>query len=222
MTTREIVKRVIFIRPGETEWNRLGRWQGWTATPLSAHGRAQVEQLAKFIRHIGMKALYSSDLRRAVETARILADRLGFEPIFDPRLRERGVGVWQGLTVPEMRAWFPEEYEQLIRDPDHFRMEGGESRADVRARMFEAFQDAVADGKGETIGILSHTSAIRSLLSELIPGFDPYESVIGNTSVTTIYRPDEQHPWQIVIENDLSHLEGLESQSLDEIEESKR
>jgi hypothetical protein len=46
--------------------------------------------------------------------------------------------------------------------------------------------------------------------------------VIGNTSVTTIYRPDDQHPWQIVIENDLSHLEGLESQSLDEIEETKR
>lgn len=220
--TKDVVKRVIFIRPGETEWNRLGRWQGWTASPLSAHGRAQAEKLAKFVRHIGMAALYTSDLRRAVETARILAGTLGFEPVADERLRERGVGVWQGLTVPEMRSWFPQEYEQLRQDPEHFRMEGGESRADVRARMLDAFQAAIAAGEGETIGILSHTSAIRILLSEMIPDYDPYESVIGNSSVTTIFRADEQHPWQLVIENDLSHLEGLESQSLDEIEENVR
>ena len=95
------VRRVILIRPGETDWNRDGRWQGWVAAPLNEHGRRQAEALAKFVRNIGMRALYSSDLRRAVETAELLAERLVFEPIYDARLRERNIGAWQGLTLDE-------------------------------------------------------------------------------------------------------------------------
>lgn len=216
------VKRIIFIRPGETDWNRQGRWQGWTASPLSEHGRLQAEQLAKFVRHIGMAALYTSDLRRALQTARIVSIPLGFSPIPDARLRERGVGVWQGLTVAEMRDWFPDEYQHLVDDPEHFRVEGGESRADVRLRMNAAFSDVLAAGDGETVGILSHTTAIRVLLSDLLPGYDPYSSVMNNSSVTTIHRAAAGAPWTMVIENDLSHLEGLASQSVDEIEERQQ
>jgi len=214
-----LVKRVIFIRPGETDWNRQGRWQGWTASPLSAHGRRQAEKLAKFVRHIGMTALYTSDLKRALETAQIVAETVGLPLIADSRLRERGAGVWQGLTVPEMRAWYPAEYQQLIDDPEHFRMDGGESRAEVRARMNAAFAEAVATAIGETIAILSHTTAIRVLLSDLVVGYDPYLAVMSNSSVTTLYRTGVSAPWKLIIENDVSHLEGMESRSLDEIEE---
>ena len=63
------VKRVVFIRPGETEWNKIGRWQGIVGVPLNGHGRAQAERLAKFVRNINLDALYSSDLRRAKDTA---------------------------------------------------------------------------------------------------------------------------------------------------------
>lgn len=217
--TGQLVKRVIFIRPGETDWNRQERWQGWTASPLSSHGRRQAEKLAKFVRHIGMTALYTSDLKRALETAQIVAAAVGLTPLPDARLRERGVGVWQGLTVPEMRDWYPAEYQQLLDDPEHFRMEGGESRAEVRVRMNAAFADAVAAGLGETIAILSHTTAIRVLLSDLVPGYDPYTSVMSNSSVTTLYRTEAAAPWKLVIENDLSHLEGMVSHSLDEIED---
>src|SRR5215207_3081510 len=108
------VNRIVLIRPGETDWNRIGRWQGWVATPLNPLGRRQVEKLANFIRHIGMTALYSSDLQRAVETADILAARLGFAPIYDARLRERNIGEWQGMTLDEMEAWYPEAYQQCI------------------------------------------------------------------------------------------------------------
>jgi broad specificity phosphatase PhoE len=214
------VKRVILIRPGETDWNRLGRWQGWVASPLNEHGKQQASALAKYIRNIGLSALYSSDLKRAVQTAELLGERLGYEPILDARWRERDIGKWQGMTINEIRTWYPGEYEQLQADIEGYRVPEGESRADVKKRVQEAFDDVLAEGKGSTIGILTHTTATHMLLEALIPGYDVYGVVLGNTSVTTIARADSGK-WEIVTADDLSHLEGLASSSVGELEEKK-
>jgi broad specificity phosphatase PhoE len=167
-----------------------------------------------------MSALYSSDLRRAVETAQLLAERLGFKPVYDRRLRERNIGSWQGLTLEEMREWYSNEYEQLLADVDGFRIPGGESRAEVRARMVAAFDDILNKSEGETVGVLSHTTAIRALLSHLIPGCDPNSVEVSNTSVTTLMREDARQ-WQLVAANDVMHLEGLPSHSVKEVEQHK-
>lgn len=211
------VKRVILIRPGETEWNRAGRWQGWVATPLSAHGRRQALVLANFVRNIGMSALYTSDLVRAVETADCLAQHLGYTPVQDARLRERNIGSWQGMTLDEMRMWYADEYARLLQDPDGYRVPGGESRSDVRRRMREAFEDIIAKEQGDTIGILSHTTALKTLLEDLLPGSDAHELTLENSSVTTIRRTDGG--WELVAGDDIAHLEGLESKALPELED---
>ena len=214
------VKRIILIRPGETDWNRQGRWQGWVATPLNEHGRRQAQALARFVRNIGMAALYSSDLRRARETAELLAERLGFVPVYDARLRERNIGAWQGLTPDEMRAWYPVEYEQLLAHVDEYQIPGGESRAEVRVRMVAIFEVILKQDKGETVGIISHTTSIRALLSQLIPDCDPNSVEVNNTSVTTLARTDASD-WQLVATNDVMHLEGLASRSAKEVEQTK-
>ncbi len=213
------VKRIILIRPGETEWNRQGRWQGWVAAPLNEHGKRQVQALANFVRNIGVSALYSSDLRRAVETAELLAERLGFAPVYDARLRERNIGVWQGLTLDEMRDWYPDQFEQLLGDVEEYRIEGGEARAGVRARMVAMFDYILKDDKGTTIGIVSHTTAIRALISHLIPDCDVNSLDVNNTSVTTLARDVSDH-WQLVTANDVMHLEGLASRSAKEVEQN--
>jgi broad specificity phosphatase PhoE len=210
------VKRVILIRPGETDWNRQERWQGWTAVPLNTHGRNQARYLARFIRNVGMTTLYASDLKRAVQTAEILAETLGFAPIYDARLRERNIGSWQGLTQDEMREWYPNEYQKLVEDRAGYAVPDGESRNQMKARMIAAFNDYMKEDKGETIGILSHSSAIRSLLSQWIADEQLVGTDVGNTSVTTIAREDEKDTWRIVASNDVTHLEGIESQSLGE------
>lgn len=214
-----MIKRVIFIRPGETDWNRAGRWQGWVASPLNAHGRAQAAALSRFVRHIGVSALYTSDLRRALQTATPLAEALGFAPIPDARLRERSVGLWQGLTLQEMRDWYPDDFAALLADREHFRIPGGESREDVRQRMREAFADIVAQDAGETIAILSHTAAIKLLLEDVLSGISGDSLEIGNTSATTIRLAEAG--WVLVAADDLTHLEGLEAQSVNEPEERK-
>lgn len=213
------VKRVIFIRPGETDWNHDFRWQGWVAIPLNDHGRQQAERLANYVRHIGMSALYTSDLRRATETAAILTAKLGFAPIMDERLRERNIGNWQGLTPAEMERWYPDEYERLRADSAKYRVPGGESRADVQARIVEAFGDILKQDKGETIGILSHTTAIHCLLAEIMPEVVGREVKVSNTSVTTIHLNDDGK-WELVTADDIMHLEGLEAKRSPELEEN--
>ncbi len=214
------VKRVIFIRPGETDWNRDLRWQGWVATPLNEHGRQQVERLANYIRNIGMSALYTSDLRRATETAAILVAKLGYAPILDERLRERDIGDWQGLTPTEMQNWYPDQYEKLLADPEGYRVPSGESRADVKKRMLEAYADILKQDKGETVGILSHTTAIHTLLEDILPSRLAQKTgvSISNTSVTTI-KLDDSGKWQLVTADDVMHLEGLEAKKSPELEE---
>jgi broad specificity phosphatase PhoE len=214
-----VIRRIIFIRPGETDWNRGGRWQGWVASPLNEHGKAQAASLARFVRHIGLSALYTSDLKRAMQTAEALAETLTFRPLPDERLRERSVGMWQGLTVAQMQEWYPEEFAKLLADRENFRIPGGESRADVRKRMRAAFDDILKQDRGETVAILSHTSAIKLLLEDVLPGYDADDLNIGNTSVTTIRRLDGA--WEMLAADDQSHLEGLESQAVNEPEERR-
>jgi broad specificity phosphatase PhoE len=213
------INRVILIRPGETDWNRQGRWQGWVASPLSDYGRAQALALAKYIRNIGLSALYASDSRRSVETAEILADYLDFRPIYDSRWRERNVGSWQGMTLDEIRSWTVSDYKKLQADIENFKVPGGESRAEVRQRVTAAFDDVLKQDKGSIIGIITHTTTTHVLLSSLIADYDVYAAVLGNTAVTTIRR-DDGGPWQLVALNDLSHLEGLMSRSVGELEQT--
>lgn len=210
------LQRVIFIRPGETDWNREGRWQGWVAVPLNDHGRQQAARLGRFIRNLGLDALYSSDLKRTRETAEILAESLPFEPIFDMRLRERHIGEWQGLTLREIKDWYPENYAELRADPLGYKITGGESRQDAIDRVLEFF-DEIQQKDYSTVGILSHTTAIRGLLSALVPDTDPFQEEFTNISVTTIAK-GESGTWYVVQYNDVSHLEGMETLAFGEVD----
>jgi broad specificity phosphatase PhoE len=209
------VKRVMFIRPGETEWNKLGRCQGHVAVPFNAHVQAQAERLAKFIRPIGLNVLYSSDLRRARDTAEIIAKFTDLKPIYDPRLRERSMGEWQGITLDEIVTWYPEAYARVQADPQNFQIPGGESRRQVAERVKMAFEDIIARG-GDTIGIISHTTAIRSLIAALIPESDGYNLHFKNMSVTTLMQEDNQ-TWRISQLDDVTHLEGITSTTFVEL-----
>lgn len=213
------VKRVVLIRPGETDWNKLGRWQGQVAVPLNEHGIAQAERLAQFVRPIGLSAIYSSDLRRAKDTAEILGKTSSLTPVYDARLRERSMGEWQGLTLAEIMVWYPEDYAQVQKDPNGFQVPSGESRKQVGERVRLAFEEIIKEG-GDTIGIISHTTAIRTLLAALVPESNPYNLHFRNMSVTTIMQ--ENGKWSISQFDDITHLEGMKSSAFPEVEESDK
>ena len=105
---------LLIARHGETEWNREERYQGHADPPLNATGRAQAEELGARLAGEPLDAIYTSDLRRASQTAEIVGRRLGLPVGHEPGLREIDVGSWQGLTKAQLdgRPWDGETYEQ--------------------------------------------------------------------------------------------------------------
>ncbi|MEM9951998.1 MAG: histidine phosphatase family protein [Chloroflexota bacterium] len=203
------VKRVVLIRPGETDWNKIGRWQGIVAVPLNIHGIEQAKRLAKFVRNIALDVIYSSDVRRAKDTASVLSEYTSVPIIYDKRLRERHLGLWQGLSMNEMRDWYKGAYDELMKDPFNSPAPEGESRADVAVRVREIF-DEILQTEYETVGIITHTTAIRVLLTELLPDVDAFNMDFRNISVTTLIAHADA-TWEMTQLDDVTHLEGMSS-----------
>jgi probable phosphoglycerate mutase len=138
------VPRLIVWRHGRTEWNAVGRFQGQLDPPLDGEGRRQAALAAPYLAAGGAlpagTVVVSSDLVRAVETAESLTAVLGVPLRLDPRLREVGMGSWEGLTREEVAERHPEQYADWIAGRP-IRGRGGEDAADVPARALAALRD---------------------------------------------------------------------------------
>src|SRR5262245_34226909 len=106
------VTRFLLVRHGETDWNATGRIQGHSDTPLNAVGREQARRVALRLAREPVRAVYSSDLARAFETATIIGQPLGLTVVTSARLRERQYGAWEGLTAAEIQTRYPEQFAQ--------------------------------------------------------------------------------------------------------------
>jgi len=156
---------IFLARHGETEWNRVGRWQGNTDIPLSEVGRAQARKLADRLCTRGITEIFTSDLSRARETAEIVAEVLGVARVrLDPRLRERGFGCFEGLTREECEAQHAEAWARYLADR-RSTPTGGEPQEQVVARVVAALK-AVAESAdlASHILVVSHGAAIRSFV----------------------------------------------------------
>jgi len=163
-------ERLLFlVRHGETEWNRVGRWQGKTDIPLSDVGRQQARALAAELMGRGIADVHASDLRRAMETAQLIAAALGVaEPKVDARLRERGFGCFEGFTREECAERHPDAWTRYLADR-RATPPGGEPQADVAARILAALTDiarAPVAADAATL-VVSHGGAIRTFIHEV-------------------------------------------------------
>jgi probable phosphoglycerate mutase len=144
------------VRHGETDWNVEKRLQGQLDVPLNAVGRAQARAVARSLAAEHFSAIYSSDLSRAMDTARAIAEGLGLTVRASPSLRERHFGVYQGLTQDEARQSDPEGYARYRgREPDHV-IPGGESLKHLAERITASLTELALAHSGETILLVSH------------------------------------------------------------------
>ena len=120
---------ILLVRHGETLWNQQGRMQGHHDSPLTPTGLHQARRLGRRLAQVEFAALYSSDLGRAHQTARCIADHTGHDIIADRGLRERSFGIFEGLTNAEIKTKFPEEYELFAKRLPDYVMADGESAA---------------------------------------------------------------------------------------------
>lgn len=147
---------ILLARHGETDWNRDGIWQGWADPPLNETGRAQAHALAEQLRTTPFDAVYSSDLRRAEETAEIVAGPHGVPVVADPDLREIDIGSWSGLTLAEIEERFP-----------HGERPDGETREQHAARVLAAVTRIARVNLGRRILLVTHGGTMRALHGHL-------------------------------------------------------
>lgn len=156
-------------RHGETDDNiEPIRVQGYTDTPLNDTGRAQAAELGERVAGLGIVSLWSSDLRRAAETAEIVGRRIGLVPRLDRRLREADRGEWEGRRFIDVEREDPERYAAWRRAGAGFRFPGGESLLEQQQRVRAALEDIRATGELPALAV-AHGGTIRVMLCERDP-----------------------------------------------------
>jgi len=187
--------KLYLIRHGQTDWNVEGRYQGQTDQPLNATGRAQAEMLARQLVPAQLKAIYSSDLKRALETAQIVAAFLRLTVQLDPRLREISLGEWEGHVVSDIAERYQAAWANRARNPLEARAPGGESIAEVAARVAAAAGDIVARHPAGPVLVVSHGLALAALICQARqrPLAEAYQAIPENGRPEVIDWPPDGH-----------------------------
>ena len=156
---------ILLARHGETDWNHEGRFQGHADRGLNAAGRAQATALAAELDASPPDAVYASDLRRAAETAHIVAARFDLPVDLDAGLREVDVGEWSGLTWAEIGERYPGAVER-----HHTRGHGwdhGESYEQMAERVIAALHRIAERHPGERVLVVVHGGTMRALAARI-------------------------------------------------------
>lgn len=164
--------RLLLVRHGQTKWNAQHRFQGQSDLPLTETGRRQA--LAARQRLVGeeIHAAYSSDLRRAWETAETIVAPHELSLRAEPRLREIYFGAWEGLTYDEIVERHPEALAAWEADPLNVPPPGGEALSQVASRVQAALDEIARAHRDETVLLVGHGGALQVLIS-LVLGLLP-------------------------------------------------
>lgn len=204
---------VVLIRHGQSLGNAEGRFGGHTDTPLSSRGRKQAEATARALASEKFNGIYSSDLPRAIETATPLAKLTGTPLETTEALRERSVGVMEGLTFEEAAEQHPEQYQALLRRDFEHVLLGGESYRQMLDRASRKLDEVIEQNRGGRIVVFTHTGTICILILHLMGALDAPElkPVWIATANCGIARFDLRTDGfvRVLVINDTRHLIGI-------------
>jgi broad specificity phosphatase PhoE len=156
--------RLIVVRHGETAWNRERRFQGRQDVPLSADGRLQAEAVARALTPESPAAVYTSPLRRARDTAMIIAEPHGLAVTQEPAFIELSFGAWEGLTVAQVQQRFPDLYARWRGDPHTVRFPAGEDLDAAGARVRAGLDGLQALHADRTVIAVTHSVIARLIV----------------------------------------------------------
>ncbi|MBF0280598.1 MAG: histidine phosphatase family protein [SAR324 cluster bacterium] len=202
---------LIFVRHGETEWNVQGKWQGHLDSPLTEKGLKQTFAMGQRFRNIHCDQLYSSDLSRAYQTAKPISEVTGQHIITSPDLREKNLGIFEGLTNETMKLRYPEEYEQFHKFNPDFAVPGSESIQEFYDRSVATIRNLAEKHLHQTTVMVTHGGFLANLFRFIfnLPIEIPRRFAIPNTSLNTISY--SAGFWRMESWGDVAHLEGLSS-----------
>lgn len=143
-------------RHGQTLWNIEERWQGWLDSPLSSKGIEEAKKLGAYIKNLDIDIIYSSPLKRASDTSDLINTTKNIKVILDDRLKEIGLGEWEGKTLEEIKLYDFEHYKNYTTKSSAYNKEGGESFFQVENRVAEFLNDILKNSGQENILIVTH------------------------------------------------------------------
>lgn len=154
---------LLFIRHGETDWNRRQCFQGQLDVPLNANGLEQARRLGERLKAEPHDALFSSDLSRAQQTAAPVAAAWRLQPVLVPGLREQRFGEWEGLDFPTIQARFAGLWPLWLEQDADFAVPGGESLHQFHTRVLAAVKDLAGQHPGQRLAVVTHGGVLDML-----------------------------------------------------------
>jgi len=205
-----LATNVLLVRHGQSKGNAERRFGGHTATPLSARGYRQAELTARTLKSESLTAIYSSDLARAMDTARPLSNLTGLPIHGTNAFRERSVGVMEGLTFEDAAQHHPEQYAALLRRDFEHVLTGGESYRQLLDRAWQKLDEIIIQNRGGKIAVFSHTGTICILALHLMGALDapelkPVWISSSNCGITRFELRDDGFV-RVLTVNDTRHL----------------
>lgn len=174
------------VRHGESEGNAARILQGHLDYPLTKIGKMQAKALSLRLESVVLDAVYSSDLARAAETAKILTGKRSVPPIVSPLWREGSFGKWEGLSYEQIHERDKGFWESFYQNPTSITPPDGESMASVQERAKKGLAEILQSHRGGTIAIVAHAGSLRSLTCHLLelPLRNIWQLRIDNCSLT--------------------------------------
>ena len=199
--------RIILVRHGETEWNRVERFRGRADVPLNEAGLAQAEATGRRVAAEWQPAaIYSSPLSRAVRTAEAIARHFGLPVQVHPGLVDIHYGQWQGLSPDEVKARWPETLRAWYEAPHTARIPDGETLDQVRSRGLAAVNELASRHDGQTLVLVGHTVMNRAILLGVLGlGNDRFWRLRQDTCALNVFDA-EGGDFTLVSLNDTCHL----------------
>lgn len=201
----------ILIRHGQTQWNRFERFRGRVDIDLDETGVRQAEAAAEKVANWGVKAIYSSPLKRAMRTAEIISQRLHLpvEPL--EGIIDMHFGEWQGLPIGEVRQRYPELFDLWRFSPHRLKVPQGETLEEVRSRVVACIDEVAAKHDQETVVLVTHRVVCKVLICHLL-GLDNshFWQIAQDATAINLFEV-WQGRFTVRLLNDTCHLRNLKS-----------
>lgn len=200
------MKKLYLLRHGQSEWNILNKVQGQQDTALTEKGIEQAKKAAKRLIGENIGAIYSSDLKRACDTANIVGKELGLEVTELCGIREIGFGVWEGLDLETIQRDHEEHYKCWRTEPHKLQLEGGETLQIVQDRALKDVNKLIEENPDKNVLLVSHGTALKTLILGLLDiDISKYSKItIGNTGLSIIEFREFSPVLQVL--NDTNHV----------------
>ncbi|MED5403516.1 MAG: histidine phosphatase family protein [SAR324 cluster bacterium] len=197
---------IILIRHGETEWNSQKRMQGHSNSDLSEVGMGQIQALGELMKNVSFDHIYSSDSLRTRQTAEAITQYSGHTLQFDQRIREKNLGVFEGLTSTEAKERHPEIYRLFKTAGANYVIDEGESTQQLLERALEFIEEIRRRHPQERVVMVTHGGVVRVLMKHALGlSIDaPTRFIIKNTGIFGLIWNEN---WLVTQMGVVSHLE---------------